>query len=101
MDDDITHSDGDDCRLAVEVLTRQAKRGTVPSCVIGNRLTSPAIYEVHRGGVPVASLVLPKTTFRLGETVHGVISLNCFEGGLEVLKVCEIVRCCKTFTDEK
>ena len=36
VEDDITHSNGDDCRLAVEVLTRQAKKGTIRSCVIGN-----------------------------------------------------------------
>jgi hypothetical protein len=46
-----------------------------------------ALYEVHRGGIPVATLTMPKTTFRLGETVHGVISFNCMAGALQVIKV--------------
>lgn len=72
IEDVIDHTTGDGCRLAVEVLTRQAKK---------------ASYDVHRGGIPVASLVMPKTTFRLGETVHGIISLNCYETGMKVVKI--------------
>lgn len=76
-------SDGDDyeakatevdegCRFAVEVLTRQSRK---------------AAYDVHRGGVPVASLVMPKTVFRLGETVHGVVAFNLGGNELKVVKV--------------
>jgi hypothetical protein len=35
----------------------------------------------------VATLLMPKTTFRLGETLQGLISLNCFVDGMTVVKV--------------
>lgn len=48
----------------------------------------PASYDVNKGGCPVATLILPKTIFRLGESVHGTIEINCFEGvPVSVLKV--------------
>lgn len=34
----------------------------------------------------MAALLMPKTTFRLGETLQGLISLNCFVGGMTVVK---------------
>lgn len=93
VEDVIDHATGDGCRLAVEVLTRQAKKGAYPCLAFQPLLTaSVASYDVHRGGTPVAALVMPKTTFRLGETVHGIVSLNCFENGMKVVKVCGILR---------
>jgi hypothetical protein len=48
----------------------------------------PATYNVNKGGKPVAILILPKTIFRLGESVHGTIEINCFEDApISVLKV--------------
>ncbi|CAG7852368.1 SubName: Full=Uncharacterized protein {ECO:0000313/EMBL:CCA68600.1} [Serendipita indica DSM 11827] len=94
-------SDGDDyeakdtevdegCRFAVEVLTRQSRKGAFsvrrdPRSVLTS--TMSAAYDVHRGGVPVASLVMPKTVFRLGETVHGVVAFNLGGNELKVVKV--------------
>ena len=47
-----------------------------------------ASYDVNKGGNPVAILTLPKTIFRLGESVQGTIEINCFEGvPISVLKV--------------
>jgi len=48
----------------------------------------PASYDVNKGGHPVAILTLPKTIFRLGESVHGTIEINCFDSvPISVLKV--------------
>ncbi|KAG8835777.1 hypothetical protein FRC17_001171 [Serendipita sp. 399] len=63
---------GDNSRLAVEILTRQAKT---------------ASFDVHRGGASFASLMLPKTTLRLGETVQGVVIFNRSLGSIRVVKL--------------
>ncbi|KAG8758419.1 hypothetical protein FRC14_008246 [Serendipita sp. 396] len=71
-EDMIDHDSGDESRLAVEILTRHAKT---------------ASFDVHRGGTSVASLMLPKTTLRLGETVQGVVTFNKSQQGVRVAKL--------------
>ncbi|KAF9908720.1 hypothetical protein EC991_009530 [Linnemannia zychae] len=41
-----------------------------------SRSTSSASYDICKNNVPVAKLSLIKTRFKLGETVHGVISFS-------------------------
>ncbi|KAH8806930.1 Rgp1-domain-containing protein [Flagelloscypha sp. PMI_526] len=53
------------CREAVEILTRVMKKAT---------------YEIAHKGHEIASLTLTKTSYRLGETVHGVIEVNDRKG---------------------
>ncbi|KAG6327034.1 hypothetical protein ID866_12055, partial [Astraeus odoratus] len=49
------------CREAVEILTRNSKKVS---------------YDVNKDGVKVAVLTFPKSAYRLGETVLGVVELN-------------------------
>ncbi|PVF97533.1 Rgp1-domain-containing protein [Serendipita vermifera] len=70
-----------DSRMAVEILTRQVRKCKLDRKVLADRIL---IFDI--GGVPVAALLMPKTTFRLGETLQGLISLNCFVGGMTVVK---------------
>ncbi|KAJ7596555.1 Rgp1-domain-containing protein [Mycena floridula] len=49
------------CREAVEILTRNPKK---------------ASYDVNKDGVKVAVLTFPKSAYRLGETIVGVVELN-------------------------
>ncbi|KAF9359288.1 hypothetical protein BGX26_012668 [Mortierella sp. AD094] len=44
-----------------------------------SRSTSAASYDICKNNVPVAKLSLIKTRFKLGETVHGVISFTARE----------------------
>ncbi|KAJ7124745.1 Rgp1-domain-containing protein [Mycena crocata] len=60
------------CREAVEVLTRNLKKVS---------------YDVTKDGVTVAVLTFPKSAFRLGETVHGVVEVNWREGRGRVLQL--------------
>lgn len=78
------------CRTAIEIRTRQPSKGTLWPLRLGTPLSNdlPASYDVNKGGNPVAVLILPKTIFRLGESVHGTIEINCFEDTpISVLKV--------------
>jgi hypothetical protein len=78
------------CRTAIEIMTRQPSKGTLCGLRTAIPLSDdfPASYDVNKGGSPVAILTLPKTIFRLGESVHGTIEINCFEGvPISVLKV--------------
>jgi len=34
------------------------------------------VFEIGKHGIPVAKLTLPRTTFKLGETIEGVIDLQ-------------------------
>lgn len=44
-------------------------------------------YDVGKDGVKVAVLTFPKSSYRLGETVFGVVELNDRTGRSRVLKV--------------
>ncbi|KAJ7461304.1 Rgp1-domain-containing protein [Mycena galericulata] len=60
------------CREAVEVLTRNLKKVS---------------YDITKDSVTVAVLTFPKSAFRLGETVHGVVEVNWREGRGRVLQL--------------
>ncbi|RDX43957.1 Rgp1-domain-containing protein [Lentinus brumalis] len=60
------------CRQAVEVLTRNPKK---------------ASYDVNKDGVKVAVLTFPKSAYRLGETILGVVELNDQPNRARVLKL--------------
>ncbi|KAL4069146.1 Rgp1-domain-containing protein [Scleroderma citrinum] len=49
------------CREAVEILTRNPKKVS---------------YDVNKDGVKVAVLTFPKSAYRLGETILGVVEVN-------------------------
>ncbi|KAF9434961.1 hypothetical protein BGZ76_007136 [Entomortierella beljakovae] len=68
-----------------------------------SRSTSPASYDICKNNVPVAKLSLVKTRFKLGETVHGVISFMAREiptyqisVTLETLEVIEPTYACRS-----
>lgn len=46
-----------------------------------------ASYDITKDGVTVAVLTFPKSAFRLGETVNGVVEVNWREGRGRVLQV--------------
>ncbi|EIN13130.1 Rgp1-domain-containing protein [Punctularia strigosozonata HHB-11173 SS5] len=60
------------CREAVEILTRNPRKVS---------------YDVNKDGVKVAVLTFPKSAYRLGETVLGVVELNRRGGRARVLKL--------------
>ncbi|KAJ7770664.1 Rgp1-domain-containing protein [Mycena metata] len=60
------------CREAVEVLTRNLKKVS---------------YDITKDGVTVAVLTFPKSGFRLGETVSGVVEVNWRQGRGRVLQL--------------
>ncbi|KAJ6559322.1 hypothetical protein B0H10DRAFT_2201213 [Mycena sp. CBHHK59/15] len=60
------------CREAVEVLTRNLKKVS---------------YDITKDGVMVAVLTFPKSAFRLGETVSGVVEVNWRGGRGRVLQL--------------
>ncbi|KAJ7154813.1 Rgp1-domain-containing protein [Mycena filopes] len=60
------------CREAVEVLTRNLKKVS---------------YDITKDGVTVAVLTFPKSAFRLGETVSGVVEVNWRQGRGRVLQL--------------
>ncbi|PPQ70636.1 hypothetical protein CVT24_000679 [Panaeolus cyanescens] len=64
------------CREAVELLTRNPKKAT---------------YDVNKDGVRVALLTFPKTAYRLGETVMGVVEINDKSSRARVLKLSAIL----------
>ncbi|KAJ6497897.1 Rgp1-domain-containing protein [Mycena sanguinolenta] len=60
------------CREAVEMLTRNLKKVS---------------YDITKDGVTVAVLTFPKSAFRLGETVNGVVEVNWRQGRGRVLQL--------------
>ncbi|OJT13199.1 hypothetical protein TRAPUB_10218 [Trametes pubescens] len=60
------------CRQAVEILTRNPKK---------------ASYDVTKDGIRVAVLTFPKTAYRLGETILGVVETNERASRARVLKL--------------
>jgi hypothetical protein len=51
------------------------------------RPMTPVSYDVNKDGIKVAVLTFPKSAYRLGETVLGVVELNAREGRAKVLQV--------------
>lgn len=47
-----------------------------------------ASYDVTKDGIKVAVLTFPKSAYRLGETILGVVELNDRPSRARVLKVC-------------
>lgn len=70
------------CRDAIDVVLQRGH-----GSVSGTK-TKVGVYEIGKNGVTVATLTLPRTTFKLGEIIDGVIDL---EDGL--IK-CYQVTCC-------
>lgn len=81
------------CREAVEILTRNPKKGTKNAMISSSMvlmdvfLVLPASYDVNKDGVKVAILTFPKAAYRLGETVLGVVELNDRKNRARVLQV--------------
>ena len=46
-----------------------------------------ASYDVNKDGVKVAVLTFPKTSYRLGETVSGIVEINPRDSRTRVLQV--------------
>ncbi|RXW21086.1 hypothetical protein EST38_g4752 [Candolleomyces aberdarensis] len=63
---------GGGCREAVEILTRTQKK---------------ASYDVNKDGVKVAVLTFPKSSYRLGETISGVVEVNDRKGRARVVQL--------------
>ena len=53
-----------------------------------------ASYDVNKDGVRVAVLTFPKSAYRLGETVTGVVEINERTSRARVIKVNSPVLCC-------
>jgi hypothetical protein len=68
------------CREAIDVLLQ---RGV--GSLRGNK-TKVGVFEIGKNGVTVATLTLPRTTFKLGETIDGVIDLE--DGLIKCYQVC-------------
>lgn len=76
-------------REAVEILSRNvSKSGSHRTETMRFRLCSSASYDIAKDGDMVAVLTLIKTTYRLGETVLGVVAFNSPGSERHVLKVC-------------
>lgn len=56
----------------MEILTRTQKK---------------ASYDVNKDGVKVAVLTFPKSSYRLGETISGVVEVNDRKGRARVVQV--------------
>jgi hypothetical protein len=63
------------CREAVDIIIQRGI-GTLP----GSK-AKIGVFEIGKNGIPVAKLTLPRTTFKLGETIEGIVNL---EGGEKV-----------------
>lgn len=76
------------CREAVEILTRNPKKGMFIPCVVWACIHVRIVsYDVNKDGVKVAVLTFTKSAYRLGETVLGVVEFNGRKGRARVLQV--------------
>ena len=57
-------------------------------------IVSLASYDVNKDGVRVAVLTFPKSAYRLGETVTGVVEINERTSRARVIKVNSPALCC-------
>lgn len=77
-----------DCREAVEVLTRNMRKGIFgPSFVKHLLIKFTVSYDVNKDGLKVAVLTFTKSAYRLGETIIGIVELNDISSRARVLKV--------------
>jgi RAB6A-GEF complex partner protein 2 len=74
--EDLLARDETTCRDSIERVTREAGK---------------ASFDINKDGNLVASLTLLKSSFRLGESVAGIVWMNGGEG--KVLKVCSFSSC--------
>lgn len=84
------------CREAVEVLTRNPRKGVIefflPSlCRMNLALTAidflAVSYDIAKDGEQVAVLTFVKSAYRLGESILGVVDINGPPGRTRVVKV--------------
>jgi hypothetical protein len=69
------------CREAIDVAIHNGiDRGT------GSSKAKLGVFEIGKGGVTVATLTLPRTTFKLGDTIEGVLDLE--DGAIKCYQVC-------------
>lgn len=81
--------DGEGCGEAVEILSRHSAKGKCfraiwKGTVSYNKVV--ASYDIEKNGESVAILTLVKTTYRLGESVLGVVTFNKRQTSFPVLK---------------
>jgi hypothetical protein len=64
----------------------------VIDAVVQNGLSNPqrtnakvGVFEIEKNGIKVATLTLPRTTFKLGETIDGVLDLE--DGNIKCYQV--------------
>ena len=57
------------CREAVVSIVRKGARA------LSNGKAKIGVFEIGKNGIPVAKLTLPRTIFKLGDTIEGIIDL--------------------------
>ena len=80
------------CREAVEVLTRNPKKGvrqSLPFQVVlsDTFFLGKVSYDIAKDGEQVAVLTFVKSAYRLGEAILGIVDINGPPGRTRVLKV--------------
>lgn len=81
--------DAESCGEAVEILSRHSAKGKClraiwKRAISYNKVT--ASYDIEKNGESVAILTLVKTTYRLGESVLGIVTFNKPQTPFPVLK---------------
>lgn len=71
------------CREAVDFAVQ---RGMGPGA--GSK-AHVGVFEIGKNGVTVAKLMLPRTTYKLGEVIEGIIDLE--DGPIKCYQVCLLV----------
>ena len=71
------------CREVIDAVIQRGV-GNVP----GAR-AKIGVFEIGKNGITVATLTLPRTTFKLGETIDGVVDLE--DGNIKCYQVCVVV----------
>jgi hypothetical protein len=59
------------CREAIDIAIQHGTGRTT-----GMSKARLGVFEIGKGGATVATLMLPRTTFKLGDTIEGVIDLE-------------------------
>jgi hypothetical protein len=78
-------------REAIDIVVQRGfAYGTGPKAKVG-------VFEIGKNGVTIATLTLPRTIFKLGETIEGVIDLEdgiikCFQVYISIVKSTEKCR---------
>jgi hypothetical protein len=71
------------CREVIDVVI-QTGLGNVP----GTK-AKIGVFEIGKNGITVATLTLPRTTFKLGETIDGIVDLE--DGNIKCYQACLVV----------